>query len=205
MKRICFFLLLSLCSSIFAANGDDAILARIETANRSVSSLQAPFTQVKTLATKKTIQMNGTLYFSRADRMVMTYAQPDGNRFVINGGRMLVRSGKQDKIYTLSSTPSMQLLSHYLLYAMSGKVRSIVEENKAIVEVQNESSSENYVITLKAATKQAKGFSRITLEYSKKTGLLQRMEMEEFNHTVNTYSISQIKTGVSIPEQVYKI
>lgn len=204
MKRIsAFFAALTL---MMAANAqtDEAILNKIETANRNVSSLQAPFTQVKTLASKKTVNMSGTLYYSRSDRMAMDYTQPQGNRFVINGGRMLVANGKQPKIYTLASTPSMKSLADYLLNAMAGKVRSILAKNTADLSIQNDSQSENYVITLTAKTKQVKGFAKIVLEYNKKTGLFQRMEMEEFNHTSNVYTVSNLKTNVSIPEQTYK-
>lgn len=203
MKHIFFFIAILALNLPASAGENDAVLQKIETANRNVSTLQAPFVQVKTLASKKTVQMSGTLYYTRMNQMAMLYSQPDGNRFIINNGRMLIASGGQNKTYTLSSTPSMQSLADYLLCALAGKVRDIAQKNNVEMDVQT--LPDNYTITLKAKTKQAKGYARITLVYDRKSGLLQRMEMEEFNHTLNVYTISQIKTGSSIPEQTYKI
>lgn len=74
----------------------DKILSGIEKANSSVSTVEAHFSQTRTiLASGKKTEMEGILYFSAPDKMSMHYSTPAFDLLTINGNQFhLKRSGK---------------------------------------------------------------------------------------------------------------
>ena len=63
----------------------------------------------------------------------------------------------------------------------------------------------NYVVTLTARKKASKGYSKITLKYRKSDCLITGLSLEEFSGAVNTYVLSSLRTGETIPPAVFNI
>ena len=84
---------LALAPAAFASNADSDILVKIEKANSEYSTLKADFNQTRKIkATGKEIYLQGTLYFSREDKMSMQYSDPNES-LVINGPEFYMKRG----------------------------------------------------------------------------------------------------------------
>lgn len=182
----------------------DKILSGIEKANSSVSTVEAHFSQTRTiLASGKKTEMEGILYFSAPDKMSMHYSTPAFDLLTINGNQFhLKRSGKAST-YNTDKNALMGSLSKTLLRCIKGQVSATAEDNDADVEAK--SNGNNWEVTLLARKKAARGYSKIILEYRKSDGMLVSMEMVEFSGISNLYRMSDILTGMEIDKSVYII
>ena len=202
MKKFLFLFLLTAFASP-AATDPEAILDRIETLNKKTTTISASFVQARTLANKKTVTLDGTLYFADGDKMDIIYSAPEGDRFCFNGNKMRQTAKGATHNYDLTKNASMRSLADCLSWAMTGQVRSIAKANNAKIDVQEEDS--HYVITLTATKKQVKGYARLTLTYNKKNGLLERLVMEEFSHVINDYQLHSPKANAKLPATAFAL
>ncbi len=191
-------------SIAFAAGQEDEMLDKIQNANTSFTTLQAHFTQVKTLAaTGRQINYDGTLYFTSPDKMSMPYTTPETDCFIINGQQLyMVRDGREG-LYDTKKNALMRNLSVTLCACVMGQVRDLAQENDADILLNQE--QDGYRVTLIARNKGTRGYSRIILLYGKKNLALKKMELVEFNGTSNIYEMSDIKLNVAVDESVYSI
>lgn len=178
------------------------ILDKIESANSSVTAIEAHFNQTKTLpASGKEIKSKGTLYYNAKDRMSLIYDVPESDVFIIDGVKMSMSRGGKKNVFDTSKNALMGNLSATLLNCITGKIRALAQSNDA--DVTAEKTKEGYLVTATARKKAAKGYSSIVLLYNPDTFVLTSMKMVEFSKISTFYELSSIRTGVKIDPAVY--
>ena len=183
-----------------AAADDAAILSQIESANSSLSTVQASFTH-KNVKSGKTSNYSGTYYYS-AGSLAMAYTTDEESLIATPSALYVKHKGKVHK-GDPAHNARMRSLSNTLINCIKGKITTVAEENKADWSLKNDGSL--YSITITAKKKASKGYASITLKYRKSDCLLTALRLEEFNGTVNEYALSDIKTGVSVSADLFKI
>jgi len=202
MKKL--YMICVLLLTMFSRSAaQDAILDRIESANASVTSIQAHFNQTKTLpAGNKEIKSEGTLYFNAKDRMSMLYSVPESDVFIIDGTRLRMVRGEKKNVYDTSKNAVMRSLSTTLLSCIAGQVRALAEANDA--DISAEQTDGCYLVTMTSRRRASKGYSSIVLKYDLKTCILTSMKMVEFSRISTLYELSDIRKGVAIDPAVYQ-
>ena len=194
MKRNFLILSVALLPLAASAASDTEILDKIEKTNAALAAAQSHFDQSRFIkASGKTINMEGTMYFVPPEKLRMQYTTPATDLTLVNGMMMYIRRGSDvGNTFDCVKTPAMGILRNSLLYSIRGKMRDVAKENDGTLTVTEE--AKNYVVTVSAKKKAARGYSRISVTYRKSDCLPVVLVMEEFSGTVNTYTMSDIVT-----------
>lgn len=183
---------------------EEQILGKIEKANAKVSTLTSDFTRTKLIkASGRTTTAKGRLSYKAADKLLMDYSNPAGDILIINGGKMQMRLGAQKGTFDLGKNKLMGSLSVTLLGCIAGKAQSVADANNANITAKEVSG--NYMVTLAAREKATRGYSIIKLTYRKSDCILTEMVMTEFTGISTTYTMSGIKSGETVSDDVFKI
>lgn len=190
------FLLCALLTSNTLCADNAAALDKIESANAAYSSQTCSFTQQKTTVTGAKNDANGTLYYVSPDKLSQHYVQPATDLLVINGANFYMARNDKKMLFDTSKNQMMRNLSNTLLYCIQGKIRQLATENDANVDVSE--SADNYIVTLTARKKAARGYKTIVLHYAKKTCLLTTMRMDEMNGASTLYQLTDTQVNSTI-------
>lgn len=194
MRRLFLILSAALLPLVASAASESEILDKIEKANAALPAAQSHFDQSRFIkASGKTINMEGAMYFVPPEKLRMQYSSPATDLTVINGKMMYIRRGSDvGNAFDCSKTPAMGVLRNSLLYSIRGMMRDVAKENDGALTVTEE--AKNYIVTVSARKKAARGYFRISVTYRKSDCLPVVLVMEEFSGTVNTYTMSDIVT-----------
>lgn len=200
MKRILILAAALLAMALPSRADDAATLRAIEKANVDVTTIEANFTHRYSKGNKSK-DFAGTCYFSAPGSLAMAYTV-DTEALIINAGRLYAR---RDKKVTKGDTHNGQVrsLTTTLINCIKGRILTVAEDNNAEWSLME--AGGNYVVTLTARKKASKGYSKITLKYRKSDCLITGLSLEEFNGAVNTYVLSSLRTGETIPPAVFNI
>lgn len=78
-----------------------AVLAKIEKANESLSTIVSPVTETRTLPNGKKFVSNGNFYFSSPDLLAIHYTNPAGD-YLISNATEIAQKRKQGKNFRFS-------------------------------------------------------------------------------------------------------
>ena len=209
MKKITvlLFAFLSVALSVSAANMSEktkAVLAKIEKANQSVSSISSPVTETRTFPNGKQFVSKGSFYFASPDRLAIRYTKPEGDYLIINTTE-IAQKKKQGKSFkfSLKKNELMQELSNTLLWCISGKLIRLAEANDAAVTASEANGVIKVVFT--AEVKNGRDFKKIELCYDKTTMRLKSMAMTAKNNIVTKYTMDKPTFGAKIDASVFNI
>lgn len=209
MKKIAISIiaLLSVAFSINAAEMSDkskAVLADIEKASQSLSTITSPVTETRTMPNGKQFVSKGNFYFTSPNLLAIRYTEPDGDYLIVNTTE-IAQKKKQGKTFkfSLKKNQSMQELSNTLLWCISGKLIKLAEANDAEVAT----SEANGVITVvfTAEAKNGRDFKKVELTYDKATLRLKSMAMTGKNNVVTKYTMDKPQYGTQIDASVFQI
>lgn len=209
MKKIAISIiaLLSVAFSINAAEMSDkskAVLADIEKASQSLSTITSPVTETRTMPNGKQFVSKGNFYFTSPNLLAIRYTEPDGDYLIVNTTE-IAQKKKQGKTFkfSLKKNQSMQELSNTLLWCISGKLIKLAEANDAEVAT----SEANGVITVvfTAEAKNGRDFKKVELTYDKATLRLKSMAMTGKNNVVTKYTMDKPQYGTQIDASLFQI
>lgn len=181
-----------------------AVLAEIEKANSSLTTITSPVTETRTMPNGKSFVSSGDFYYTSPNLLAIRYITPAGDYLVINT-EDVAQKKKQGKTFKLSikKNQTMQHLSNTLLWCISGKLISLAEANDASVAVSEANGMINVVFT--PGGKTSKEFKKIELSYDKATKRIKTMAMTDKGNIVTKYTMDSPQYGVQIPASVYVV
>lgn len=183
MKR--FLLVISAVFSIIplSAQSADAILSKIGT--KASQNISKSFVEVRKPTSGKETKLDGTLVFKTEGYLSMDYS--NGELFVIDGNKMTVKRAGKTQVFDTSKNLMMQGLSHMLIYSFQGKVKELAEEQGT--ELAAFQDGDQYVVTLTAVKKSARGYSKAIFRYDARSCAIKSMVLTEFSGKVTTYTL----------------
>ena len=209
MKKIAVLLsaLFALAVSVNAAEipaKTKAVLAEIENANKSLTTITSPVTETRTMPNGKSFVSSGDFYYTSPNLLAIRYTTPAGDYLVINT-KDVAQKKKQGKTFRLSikNNQTMQHLSNTLLWCISGKLISLAEANDASVAVSEANGMITVVFT--PGGKTSKEFKKIELSYDKSTKRIKTMAMTDKSNIVTKYTMDKPEYGTQIPASVYVV
>lgn len=177
------------------ANAD---VTKVAEANKSVSTIQCPFTRTtKVAAISSSTKSEGTFYFSTPDNLAMKYS--DGEVFVVTADNVSVTVG--GKARTLrSGNHHVEDLAATLLACVKGNL-SEIEGKLASTKTQGSS------LTFNITTELEFGRNKITnleLTYSKKDYTLTSLKMIEKDGSYTLYQLADKTLNKSIDAKTFE-
>ncbi len=173
MKRIVLIIIASLLSlSTYAQNKVDT-----------------DFTQTKVMKVSgKTINKIGHIVFDGNDQLRITYTNPDGDYFIIEGNKVKINmDGKKTDLDT-DKVKTAKLQSSTLLNCLSDNWEQAAKDNNADLAIIEEGGAKTVSIVAKGKVPRG-GYNYVKLTYRLSDGLMTEMVLEEAAGIINTYKI----------------
>lgn len=184
MKRILLSLLaLTFAASLGAQSGDE-IIERIGKAGAKSYTIDCTFKEIRKSASKKEVSLGGNLKWNEGN-LIMDYTC--GEFFSIEGNTMTIRRDGKQQVFDLTKNMMMKALSRALTYSFEGRLKDLAKEQNTNLLASKEGNE--YVVTLGATKKAARGYNRIIIRYDAKSCRIKSMIMDEFNGTSTSYSL----------------
>lgn len=181
-----------------------AVLAKIEKANESLSTIVSPVTETRTLPNGKKFVSNGNFYFSSPDLLAIHYTNPAGD-YLISNATEIAQKRKQGKNFrfSLKKNETMQALSSTLLWCISGKLIKLAEAHNASVTTSEADGFINVVFT--AEVRNGRDFKKIELCYDKTTMRIKSMALTDKQNIVTKYTMDKPQYATEIDAALFQI
>lgn len=181
-----------------------AVLAKIEKANESLSTIVSPVTETRILPNGKKFVSNGNFYFSSPDLLAIHYTNPAGE-YLISNKTEIAQKRKQGKNFrfSLKKNETMQALSSTLLWCISGKLIKLAEANNASVTTSEADGFINVVFT--AEVRNGRDFKKIELCYDKATMRIKSMALTDKQNIVTKYTMDKPQYATEIDAALFQI
>ena len=147
------------------------------------------FTQTKLLKISgKTTEKTGHLVFDGNDHLTMTYTEPEGEYFIIEGNQVKINMDGKKADLDADKAKMVKLQRSTLLNCLSGNWEQAAEDNNADLTVTEDKGFRNVLIKAKGKVPRG-GYSSVELTYRLSDGMMIKMVLEEAIGTINTYEI----------------
>lgn len=147
------------------------------------------FTQTKLLKVSgKTTEKTGHLVFDGNDHLTMTYTEPEGEYFIIEGNQVKINMDGKKADLDADKAKMVKLQRSTLLNCLSGNWEQAAEDNNADLTVTEDKGFRNVLIKAKGKVPRG-GYSSVELTYRLSDGMMIKMVLEEVIGSINTYEI----------------
>jgi hypothetical protein len=147
------------------------------------------FTQTKVMKVSgKTTNKVGHILFDGKDQLQMTYSEPEGDYFIIEGNMVKINMDGKKADIDADKVKMVGLQRATLLNCLSGNWEKAAADNNAETTITEEKGFK--VISLNTKGKVPKGgYKSVVLTYRIKDGGMTKMVLEEATGITNTYEI----------------
>ena len=153
------------------------------------TNVETDFTQTKVLKVSgKTTEKAGHIVFDGNDHLTMTYTEPEGEYFIIEGNQVKINMDGKKADLDADKAKMVKLQRSTLLNCLSGNWEQAAEDNNADLTVTEDKGFRNVLIKAKGKVPRG-GYSSVELTYRLSDGMMIKMVLEEAIGTINTYEI----------------
>lgn len=147
------------------------------------------FTQTKLMKISgKTTEKAGHLVFDGNDHLAMTYTQPEGEYFIIEGNQVKINLDGKKADLDANKVKMVGLQRSTLLNCLNGNLEQAATDNNAELTVTEENGMRNVSIVAKGKIPKG-GYKSVELTYRLSDGMMTKMVLEEAIGVINTYEI----------------
>lgn len=152
--------------------------------------LDTDFTQTRVMKVSgKTTEKIGHLTFDGNDHLTMTYSQPEGEFFIIDGNMVKMNMDGKKAELDAEKVKMVTLQRSTLLNCLSGNWEQAAADNDADLTVTEKDGQRNILIKAKGKVPRG-GYASVELTYRLSDGMLTKMVLEEAIGVKNTYQIN---------------
>ena len=162
------------------------------------------------LIKKNTSQMRfGTLYYEQISPskkgdiealISMLYDTPKGEYYIINKTNLYNGIDGHKLNFSYRFVPLMKLLGNAVAWAMNGDIYSICSNLQTDYTLTSDAN--HHIVALSVKKGKNKGITRMLMKYSKKTGLIEYLEIEEKLGITHKYSMGLDNKGTFHQPQI---
>ena len=147
------------------------------------------FTHTKVMKISgKTTHKAGHFVFDGNDKLTMTYSEPQGEYFIIDGNTVKINlDGKKAELQA-DKVKMVELQRSTLLNCLSGDYEQAAEDNNADITISEGNGLRNVVIKANGKVPRG-GYSSMEVTYRLDNGMVTKMILEEAIGIENTYEI----------------
>lgn len=174
-----------------------------------ITSIQSDFTQDKYVSVMaSSMKSSGKFYYQKSDKVKLEYQVPFKQDLVMNGNKLMMKTGNNPMIMDAAANPMMAELKKVITACMSGNIANMGENYKMSYFVDGS----NYLIEIVPLSADIKKFAErvdLYLDAADFTVVKMRMiEAKKPNQSKNDYSeytFSNKKKNAAISESVFAI
>lgn len=147
------------------------------------------FTQVKLMKVSgKTTDKAGHITFDGNDQLTMTYIQPEGEYFIIEGNMVKINMDGKKAELDAEKVKMVGLQRATLLNCLSGNWEQAAEDNNADLTITEEGGLKTVSIVAKGKVPRG-GYNSVELTYRLSDGMMTKMVLVEAIGIQNTYEM----------------
>lgn len=147
------------------------------------------FTQVKLMKVSgKTTDKAGHITFDGNDQLTMTYTQPEGEYFIIEGNMVKINMDGKKAELDAEKVKMVGLQRATLLNCLSGNWEQAAEDNNADLSITEEGGLKTVSIVAKGKVPRG-GYNSVELTYRLSDGMMTKMVLVEAIGIQNTYEM----------------
>ena len=147
------------------------------------------FTQVKLMKVSgKTTDKAGHITFDGNDQLTMTYTQPEGEYFIIEGNMVKINMDGKKAELDAEKVKMVGLQRATLLNCLSGNWEQAAEDNNADLTITEEGGLKTVSIVAKGKVPKG-GYNSVELTYRLSDGMMTKMVLVEAIGIQNTYEM----------------
>jgi hypothetical protein len=151
------------------------------------TNVETDFTQTKVLKVSgKTTEKAGHIVFDGNDHLTMTYTQPEGEYFIIEGNMVKINLDGKKADLDANKVKMVGLQRSTLLNCLNGNWEQAAVDNNAELTVTEEKGMRNVSIVAKGKIPKG-GYKSVELTYRLSDGKITKMVLEEAIGIINTY------------------
>lgn len=174
-----------------------------------ITSIQSDFTQDKYVSVMaSSMKSSGKFYYQKSDKVKLEYQVPFKQDLVMNGNKLMMKTGNNPMIMDAAANPMMAELKKVITACMSGNIANMGENYKMSYFVDGS----NYLIEIVPLSADIKKFAErvdLYLDAADFTVVKMRMiEAKKPNQSKNDYSeytFTNKKKNAAIAESVFAI
>lgn len=136
----------------------------------------------------KTVSKAGHLVYDGEEHLTMTYTEPEGEYFVIDGDKVKINMDGKKVELDAEKVPMVKLQRATLINCLSGNWQKAAADNNAEATVTEAKGLRTVVLKVKGKVPRG-GYSGMELTYRLSNHTLTKMVLEEAIGVVNTYEI----------------
>ena len=147
------------------------------------------FTQVKLMKVSgKTTDKAGHITFDGNNQLTMTYTQPEGEYFIIEGNMVKINMDGKKAELDAEKVKMVGLQRATLLNCLSGNWEQAAEDNNADLTITEEGGLKTVSIVAKGKVPRG-GYNSVELTYRLSDGMMTKMVLVEAIGIQNTYEM----------------
>ena len=147
------------------------------------------FTQTKVMKVSgKTTNKAGHIVFDGNDHLSMTYTEPEGDYFIIEGNMVRINMDGKKADLDSEKVKMVQLQRATLLNCLSGNWEQAAEDNNADLTIVEKDGLKTVSIVARGKVPRG-GYNSVELTYRRSDGMMTKMILEEVIGIQNTYEM----------------
>lgn len=147
------------------------------------------FTQTKVMKVSgKTTNKAGHIVFDGKDHLSMTYTEPEGDYFIIEGNMVRINMDGKKADLDSEKVKMVQLQRATLLNCLSGNWEQAAEDNNADLNIVEKDGLKTVSIVARGKVPRG-GYNSVELTYRLSDGMMTKMILEEVIGIQNTYEM----------------
>lgn len=147
------------------------------------------FTQTKVMKVSgKTTNKAGHIVFDGNDHLSMTYTEPEGDYFIIDGNMVRINMDGKKADLDSEKVKMVQLQRATLLNCLSGNWEQAAEDNNADLTIVEKDGLKTVSIVARGKVPRG-GYNSVELTYRLSDGMMTKMILEEVIGIQNTYEM----------------
>ncbi len=186
------------------APSQEEIIAAINRSASMLRSLQCDFVQTKELSLLQDRMVSrGVMYYRQeGGKLHWEYQTPYHYTFILNGNRVMVRSGERTDVIETSGNRMFREIARIMMNSLTGKCLSDTSD----FEVRISTNAGRRIAELTPRRREMEQFfSRVRLHFDPDRQLVTRVEMIEKNGDRTVIDLKNLKTDATIDENVFAV
>ena len=153
------------------------------------TTFDTDFSQVKTMKVSgKTFDKAGHISFDGNDHLSMTYTEPEGEYFIIEGNLVRINMDGKKADLDAEKVKMVELQRATLLNCLSGNWEQAAIDNNAEATISEENGLKTISIVANGKVPKG-GYKSVVLTYRVSDGMMIKMVLEEAIGSINTYEL----------------
>ena len=180
-----------------------AMIARIDRAAASIKTATCTFVQTKTMSfLNDKMVSRGHMYYTSAGQLRWEYTSPYSYIFVVNNGRVTMKSGKRTTQVNASSSSVLQSIARIMMSSVTGSCLT----DKSCFSVTMAKDKGLWVAKLVPVKKELKRmFASIVLRIDPQRKMVKQVTLVEKSGDRTDITLHNTKLNTAINDQVFRI